>query len=147
MLSWVEKETKTNYYAEFPDGYSTDSNYYSKYNKSKLEDNINGNTKIVVTETKLYTYIYWHWVDTEKSPYDRLIGSYYNQVLGGNQNRKAIYFHAFEDSTNHGHTDTTGKTENSHVFFCNRNNNVDCSWWWYQVPVYVQTYTVYELSE
>lgn len=147
MLSWVAKETKTYYYAEFSEGYSTDSYLYSKYNKSKLEDSINGNTKIVVTETKLYTYIYWHWVDTEKSPYDRLIGSYYNQVLGGNQNRKAIYFHEFEDSTNHGHTDTTGKTESSRVFFHDRKNNTDCSWWWYQLPVYVQTYTVYELSE
>lgn len=147
MLSWVEKETKTNYYAEFPEGYSADSHLAPKYKNAKIENSVNGNTRIVVTETKVYSYIYWHWVDAEKSPYDRYIGSVYGQILGGSSSRKAIYFHEFETFDNYGHTDSTGKTEKSHVFFCDRANGVDCSWWWYQIPVYVQTYTIYELSE
>ena len=148
MLSWVEKETKTNYYASFPAGYPDwDESYYAKYNNTAIESSINGNTKIVVTETKIHTYVYWHWAHYNSSepklPNNRYIGSYENQVLPNGF--KAWYFSAFESTENFGHTDKTGTTDS--CFYCCRDNYTDNSWWWYQIPVYVQTYTVYELSE
>ena len=148
MLSWVVKETKTNYYAEFPDGYpSWDTDYYSKYSNPAMENSIDGNTKIVVTEEKIYTYVYWHWAhynsNEQKLPNNRYIATHENTVLPNGF--KAWFFSAFELAENLGHTDKTGVTDT--CFYYDRGNYTDNSWWWYQVPVYVQTYTVYELSE
>ena len=140
---WAEKETKVNYYAEMPSGFDQGHELYAKYNNNALESGIDGNTKIVVEETKLYTYIYWHWVRYQKAPDNRYIGSYYGEKF---KEGSAQYFNAFESVQNYPNTDPNGKSGGgSHIFYCNRVGSLDCSWWWYRIPVYVQTYTVYEL--
>ena len=141
----VPKESGIHYYAEFPSGFDRSNELYSKYSNDALESGINGNRRIVVEETKFYTYIYWHWSAYRKAPYNRYIDKNKGGILPSGA--AANYFAAFESNQNYGHTDKLGNTERSDIFYCNRGGDTDGSWWWYQIPVYVQTYTVYELSE
>lgn len=142
---WNEKETQVYYYAEMPSGFDQSHELYAKYNNNALESGIDGNTKIVVEEAKLYTYIYWHWVRYQKAPDNRYIGSYYGEKFNVGS---AQYFNAFESTENCPNTDPAGEGGGgSHIFYCNRVGSLDCSWWWYRIPVYVQTYTIYELVE
>lgn len=142
---WIEKESGSHYYANMPSGFDKNNSLYSKYNNEALQSGVQDNIKIVVTEEKVYTYIYWHWTVERKAPYNRLIGAYYGEVV--KSGKTAIYFAAFESTADYGHTDKTGVKERSDIYYCDRGNNTDCSWWWYRIPVYVQTYTIYELGQ
>lgn len=138
---WVEKGTATNYYIKpaTQTGYDKDNEICAKYNNEKLESGIDGNTKIVVTEEKFYTYVYWHWATSNNKTGDIIFGDYKGEILGG---KPAIYFVAFESTQNYGKTDANGTTD-KYTYYCNH-SNTDGSWWWHRFEVYIQTYTIYE---
>ena len=138
---WVVKETGTNYYIKPAKmmGFDTSNALFQKYNNEKMESTVDGNTKVVVTEEKFHTYVYWHWATNNYTTGDIFIGDYKNEVLNG---KKATYFMAFESTKNYGKTDPNGTTDSK--CYAVNHSKTDGSWWWHRVEVYVQTYTVYE---
>lgn len=134
--------TGTYYYASYPSGFDTSNSLYTKYNKKKASDTDTLTTIRDYSDPVFHTYIYWHWAYklAEKcKPYNRYIydkkgsasGYYFDQ------------FAAFEDKTKYGSTDTENTTA-SGVYFKNRGNYTDISWWWFRFTVYKQSYTDYK---
>ena len=140
---WEEKESGTNYYIKPNDKMGFDKNHELtlKYNNKKLESGVDGNTKIVVTEEKFYTYVYWHWAYRTDKIYDCFIGEYKGEKLPNG--KTAQYYRAFESTESYGHVDSTG-TKDETCYYHNTKKASDGSWWWFRFEVVVQTYTVYE---
>ena len=140
---WKEVSTGTNYYIKsaYPTGFDKDNELCAKYNNEKIESGIDGDVKIVVTEEKFHTYVYWHWAYRNDKIYNYFVGAYENEKLPNGKYAK--YFTAFESTKNCGHKDETGAVDQS-VYYYNTGRSKDGSWWWYRFEVYVQTYTIYE---
>ena len=140
---WLEKESGTNYYIKVNDKMGFDQNHELtlKYNNQKLESVEDGNIKIVVTEEKFYTYVYWHWAYRTDKIYDCFIGEYKGEKLPNG--KTAQYYRAFESTESYGHVDSTG-TKDETCYYHNTKKASDGSWWWFRFEVVVQTYTVYE---
>ena len=143
---WQQTGSGTSFYAEFPSGYNTGSSLYTKYNSGKLNAYENSSTKRLVT-TERVSYIYWHWTwrvgATENGKYN----FYINDKNAGDESHASYpYFSDFESTSNYSTTDPDGNHDD--LYRCGymwRNKpDVDGSWWWYQIPVYKQTYTDYK---
>ena len=135
---WTVKESGTNYYIKPAAymGFDTGNEICAKYNNGKLESGIDGDTKIVVTEEKFHTYVYWHWATNNTTTGDLWMGDYKNELLP--DGKTGIYFVAFESTQNYEKAQT-----DSLLYYCDYSSTAG-SWWWRRFEVYAQTYTVYE---
>ena len=140
---WKQTGTGTYSYATYPSGFNTSDSLYSKYNHSALKPSETSTTKREVSSASLLLYIYWHWSRPN---------SYYggnvtpnNRIVSDEKTSKYTQFAAFEVASNyaHTHTDSKGNTDST-LYFYNRKNYTDISWWWWRFAVYKQTYTDYQ---
>ena len=143
---WEKTGSGNQFFAEFPSGYNTGSSLYSKYHKSKLSSYENETAKRVVTTTRI-SYIYWHWAWRIGATADNKYNFFINDSSAGDESHGSYpYFSDFESTSNYSMTDPYGNqdSENRCGYMWRNNPDVDGSWWWYQIPVYKQTYTDYK---
>ncbi len=148
---WLSQEELTVTRVLFPEGFDTSSPLYAKYNKEIPAQGETAASKVVYTKTETLGYLYWHWAQPSggKLPSDRPIGQKKSNVFS--------VFSAFE-SPSLFPTRDQNQTSNNGLYFSNRGNTTDASWWWmggkdlpverisYTVSTYGTVYT-YEVQE
>ena len=120
----------------WPAGFSTSNSLYTKYNNTPKQDYTDTYyNKTEVNSEEIIGYLYYHWCA------GRVIGGGpYNSLTSITQTSTYSAFHAFF-STEDPSTKTTAS--DSSVTIPNASCCTD-SWWYYNVPVYKQTYTDYK---
>lgn len=135
---WESQGTKTlDYVKTWPDGFDTANSFYSQYNSTpKTAYNDTYYSKLEVESDELLGYVYYHWCR------GRVLsdGPYNATTSKVNDGTTFTAFHAFF-STSDPSTMTTAS--DSSVTYPNKDCCSD-SWWYYNVPVYRQTYTEYK---
>ena len=120
----------------WPEGFDTGNSLYTKYNITPKTNTTSTSAKTEVNSEQIVGYLYYHWCSD-------------NQIAGGPWNRTTskvktdyyVGFHAFY-STSDPSTMTTAS--DSSVTYPNADCCID-SHWYYNVPVYKQTYTEYKM--
>lgn len=136
---WKVTEEATLRYAAFPQGFSTASPLYQKYNQAPPAEGINGKVRVQYGTTETVGYLYWHWTRPSQGalPSDAPISQ-----------KQSTLFHsfaAFESTELLPTADANGK-ENNGYFFADRKNPEDGSWWWLRLPIQETSYTVSTLE-
>ena len=134
--TWNKTDSGTHYYASFPRGFNTSDSRCSKYSGSAISSYENSTNKRTVSDSSVYTYVYYHWsyaLNSNHSEGNRLVGSYSGQYIRGCG--YATIWECFESTTN-----STEYADNCYKF----TGHSTYSYWWYKVPVYSQTYTNYQ---
>ena len=142
---WQESGSGTQYYAEFPSGYYTGSSLYGKYNNGVLSPYENTDSKREVSTTRV-SYIYWHWTfNNQPLPNDNY-NVFINDHSGWSEGRNYQFFADFESSEDYSEYDPAGHHDKvpGLCYYHWRGNASDGSWWWFRIPVYMQTYTDYK---
>ena len=130
--NWVEKNSGTHHYAALPGGFYSSNGLYG-YNGSAIGNYENSTEKRVVSDSQFHSYIYWHWCrGGNHGAINRKISDGYKDEFW--------CFHAFETGTYVDYSSSAKAWQFRNVDAC-----AD-TYWWFQVPVYRQTYTIYELS-
>ena len=132
---WMEQSTgSAQYVKDWPAGFKTSHELYGTYNNTATTNSETDTTKVTVNSEKIIGYIYWHWCR----------GTYadgpINRKTSKEQTGEFNTFHAFYSTTSPSGMTTAG--DGSVTF-----PNGDCcrdSHWYYNTPVYAQTYTTYE---
>lgn len=134
---WESQGSKTlDYVKSWPSGLDTTNSLYKKYNitpKTNSTDTYYNKTEVV--SDNLVGYFYYHWCRGRV-----LSDGPYNATTSKVQDSTYTTFHAFY-STSDPSTMTTA-SDGSVTY-----KNKDCcsdAWWYYNVPVYRQTYTDYK---
>lgn len=121
---------------EWPSGFDTTHTLYSKYNKTPKADYTD--TYYVKTELgseEIIGYIYYHWCTNAYSD------GPYNRFTSKEKTDTYPCFHAFYSTKAPEESDTTASDGSV------RYDNLSCcgdTYWYYNVPVYKQTYTDYK---
>lgn len=134
--SWKETGSGSiEYVKSWHSGFSTSNSLYSQYNKIPKTAGETDTKKIKVSESHI-GYIYWHWCQNsyEYGPVNRYVSDYWQERYPG--------FHAFSTSDNAGHTDPNGAYDPNVFYYHNAGCCRDTYWWW-QTPIYRQSYTEY----
>lgn len=132
---WEETGTgNIQYVKSWPSGFNGNHELYGKYNNSAKTNTETSTEKTSLNSEKNTGYIYWHWCRGTYN--DGPINRKTSTVQTGEFNT----FHAFYSTTNPSTMTAAGDGSVSYP-------NADCckdSHWYYNVPVYTQTYTTYE---
>ncbi len=140
--TWTDKGSTTiKYVKSWPSGFDKSNSLYSSYNVTPKTNTETDTTKITVTSTSSSPvgYLYYHWCagTYEYGPLNRTTSS----VKSGTYTA----FHAFYDTKNPESLDdgraTDGSVPNGNANACKD------SYWYYNVPVYSQTYKTYTAGE
>ena len=123
-----------NYAESWPSGFDTTSALYAQYNNygKKVDAYENGSHKLTVNSDSLVGYLYYHWC------YDGY--AYTVNAQSGSYNR----FHAYYSTKTPDQADKADASDNSYRF--DDSTACDDSCWYFCVPVYTQSYTVYQSS-
>lgn len=122
----------------WPEGFDTTHSLYTKYNKTPKTTNTGTTTKTEVNSEAISGYLYYHWCSDEQ-----IAGGPWNRTTSKVKTDYYIGFHAFFDTVDPSVTDRTasdGSIIRSTPSVC-----ID-SYWYYNVPVYKQTYTDYTMQ-
>ncbi len=134
---WENQGTKTlDYVKSWPTGFDTTNSFYTKYNvtpKTNSTDTYYNKTE--VSSENIVGYVYYHWCRGRV-----LSDGPYNSTTSKVKEGIYVAFHAFY-STSDPSTMTTAS--DGSVTYKNKDCCTD-SWWYYNVPVYRQTYTDYK---
>ena len=133
----VSNSVEFHYVSNWPEGYDKSHTLYGQYNNGLVSNSENDTTKVTVHFTgQLIGYIYYHWC--------------YGTYTAGPINRSTSKVKTGEFNTFHSYaasietidpTKFTPASDGS-IAFANAPACTD-SHWWYYVPVYAQSYTVY----
>lgn len=134
-MEWESQGTKTlDYVKSWPEGYDTTNSHYKAYNNTPVADFENAYTKATVHSDEHIGYVYYHWCR----------GTYtegpINRTTSQTKSDPHITFHSFFSTTD---PSTLTTASDSSVTYA----NADCckdTWWYYNVPVYRQSYTDYK---
>ena len=130
-------------YCVFPDGFDNGHWLYSKYKTEALSNKQQNGKTLEVTQSKLIGYIYYHWTPNKYRLYSENYNVFINDKYCWENGREYYNFKAFFSSVDYGHEDKNG-VNGGDCFFAWFDNPEDGSWWWFRVPVYEQTYKIYE---
>lgn len=121
---------------QWPEGFSTSHALYTKYNKTPKTTTTATNTKTEVNSEAISGYLYYHWCSDEQ-----IAGGPWNRTTSKVKDDAHPGFHAFFDTVDPSVTDRVA-SDGSII----RSNGDVCidSYWYYNVPVYKQTYTDYK---
>ena len=135
--SWVQTESGTiQYVSSWPAGFNTGNGYYAQYNKTPKTAAETATQRVSVQSNDVVGYLNFHWCrGYAYGPINRRISESNSGAYG--------YFHAFYTTDPGGTHDGNGAYGEGAKYYY----NADCcrdSYWYAQVPVYQQTYTVEE---
>ena len=121
---------------QWPEGFSTGHALYTTYNKTPKATTTATNTKTEVNSEAIAGYLYYHWCSDQQ-----IAGGPWNRTTSKVKDDAHPGFHAFFDTVDPSVTDrvaSDGSIIRSNASVC-----ID-SYWYYNVPVYRQTYTEYK---
>lgn len=129
-----ESSGSVQYVNNWPSGYLTSHNLYSKYNKTPMTNVETSTTKTEIESEKIIGYLYYHWCrNTYKDgPDNRKVSEVKTSEFSG--------FHSFY-STVDPSTLQEDTTHHNYVY-----SNKDCcrdTYWYFCIPVYEQQYSNY----
>ena len=131
---WVYSGGGTEYYADFPSGFYSDSWYYQYYKRNPVSAYENTTNKRVVNNS-FYAYIYWHWcrgyVYGNRNGW---VEDYSNTNSHGTFNT----FHAFDSTYNSTERDSAGV-----CYKYDDTGKCPNTYWWYRFPGYRSDYSDY----
>ncbi|MBR3845921.1 MAG: InlB B-repeat-containing protein [Clostridia bacterium] len=143
---WVEKESGSFLFADFPSGFDTNNSIYKSMEKEAYTEFETETTKRVVTIEKV-GYVYWHWMhDTSAGAGDRII--YYKKGTYSLNGYGYYDFGAFLSSEDYRRT-TSNRNQPTPDYYwytdTGRTSNADSqgSKYWYRFEYYRCTYTDY----
>lgn len=132
---WMEQSTcDVQYVKDWPGGFETSHTLYRTYNNDAASNSETDTVKVTVNSEKITGYIYWHWCRGTYT--DGPINRKTSTVQAGEFNT----FHAFFSTTNPATMTNAGDGSVTYP-------NADCcrdSHWYYNVPIYTQSYSTYE---
>ena len=139
MNTWSDPMTHTVEYAWPQDtedwqGVDRSGTFYSQYNHTPVSASETDSQKVSIVSTDHIGYLYFHWCrGRTDGPYNRVISNCYETSYP--------YFHAFTSTEVGSDYDANGSYGQSAKYLY---NNACCkdTWWWRQIPLYRQTYTV-----
>ena len=144
--AWVEKESGSFLFADFPSGFDTNNSIYKSMEKEAYTEFETETTKRVVTIEKV-GYVYWHWMyDTSAGAGDRII--YYKKGTYSLNGYGYYDFGAFLSSEDYRRT-TSNRNQPTPDYYwytdTGRTSNADSqgSKYWYRFEYYRCTYTDY----
>lgn len=115
-------------------GMNTASPFYAQYNNTPVPESESKSEKVTVLSAEHIGYLYFHWCKGHTDgPYNRVISNCYETSYP--------YFHAFTSTEAGSDYDANGSYGQSAKYLYNNSCCTD-SWWWRQIPIYRQTYTV-----
>ncbi len=136
---WKDKGSTTiKYVKSWPSGYDTSNSLYKTYNVVAKSNSENATTKITVTSNSSSPvgYLYYHWCE---GTYQYGPVNFYTSATKTDVYSK---FHAFYDTKTpeslYDPRADDGSVPNGNADACKH------TYWYYNVPVYSQTYTTYE---
>ena len=138
--AWSTGETKTiTYVKSWPSGFNKSSSYYSTYNKTPVTTSTTAAQKITVTSEEIVGYINWHWCR----------GTYaygpINRAIADCCEGEFTAFHAYYGTAVGSDYDANGSYGGGAKYLYNAGCCTD-AYWYFQIPVYKQTYTVQTLQ-
>lgn len=134
--AWVEAETGTiSYVANWPSGFNTSSSIVDKYSNNAKTAMETTSSKTVVNEF-VEGYIYYHWCRGTHS------GGPTNRLTKSSRSSEFSSWHAFFDTKDPATLMSAPDKDGSYQY-PNSSCCVD-SYWYFYVPVYKQTYTIYQ---
>ena len=117
-------------------GFDTSHALYSKYNKTPAKDYTDTYyTKQELNSESVVGYIYYHWCS------DQYHDGPYNRTTSKTKTDYYVAFHAFYSTKSP--SESEREASDGSVIF----SNLECcgdSYWYYNIPVYKQTYTDYK---
>ncbi|MBR4344492.1 MAG: CHAP domain-containing protein [Lachnospiraceae bacterium] len=128
---------------EIPDGFDKNNPLAGKYNSRLLSDGESNGLKWIVAEKKLKGYIYFHWTHNKYALPNDNYNVFINDRYCWEGWREYYNFRAFFSTVDYGHKDKNG-INGGDCFYAWFDNPEDGSWWWFRIPVYEQTYDMYE---
>ncbi|MBQ7134431.1 MAG: hypothetical protein IJO20_08070 [Ruminococcus sp.] len=137
--TWVSQGQKSQECVKSWDsGYNTSHTLYSQYNKTPVTTTAGDNySKTELNSEKIVGYIYYHWCS----------GLYndgpYNRTTSKTQTDYYKAFHSFYSTKSP--SESEREASDGSVIY----SNLSCcgdSYWYYNIPVYNQTYTTYKAS-
>ena len=132
---WVQKGSGTvKYVKNWHEGFETSHALYGTYHKTPKTASETATQKTVVTGETIVGYVYWHWC------YGTYTGGPVNRTTSITNDGTHSTFHAFFGTTDPSTLTTASDTS---VTLPNAACCTD-SHWYYNVPVYEQSYTEYE---
>ena len=139
LNTWSDPVTHTVEYAWPQDtedwqGVDRSGTFYQQYNHVPVSASETNSEKVTEVSTEHIGYLYFHWCKGRvDGPYNRVISNCYETDYP--------YFHAFTSTEAGSDYDTNGSYGATAKYLY---NNACCTdtWWWRQIPIYRQTYTV-----
>lgn len=139
LNTWSDPVTHTVEYAWPQDtedwqGVDRSGTFYQQYNHVPVSASETNSEKVTEVSTEHIGYLYFHWCKGRvDGPYNRVISNCYETDYP--------YFHAFTSTEAGSDYDTNGAYGATAKYLY---NNACCTdtWWWRQIPIYRQTYTV-----
>lgn len=132
---WINQGQKTvEYVKSWPSGFNQSHSLYSQYNKTAVNDYEDETGKATVNSEQLTGYLYYHWCSNQYSD------GPYNRTTSKEKTDYYVGFHAFYSTKAPSESERTA--DDGSVIY----SNLSCcgdTYWYYNVPVYKQTYTSY----
>ena len=140
---WLETDSATVEYAQFPAGFDVSSGIFKRYGELPPNEENTALRRVVYNSSEITGYIMWHW-----SP--RFTGDpISDSPVSDRRTDECPLFTAFYTaSAITGDTDPSGGVRPGLIYH-NRGSDSDVSWWWYggaDLPIRTVSYTVTELK-
>lgn len=140
---WLETDSATVEYAQFPAGFDVSSGIFKRYGELPPNEENTALRRVVYNSSEITGYIMWHW-----SP--RFTGDpISDSPVSDRRTDECPLFTAFYTaSVITGDTDPSGGVRPGLIYH-NRGSDSDVSWWWYggaDLPIRTVSYTVTELK-
>ncbi len=134
---WESQGVKTQECAkEWPEGFDTSHSLYTEYNKTPAKDYTDTYyVKQELNSEEIVGYIYYHWCTNQETT------GPYNRFTSKVKTDEYHTFHAFYSTKSP--SESEREASDGSVIY----SNFDCcadTYWYYNVPVYKQTYTDYK---
>ena len=143
LAGWTQKGSRwertgsgsVQYVQGWPAGFYTGHSLYGAYNNSAVSYSETATAKTEINSNSVTGYVYYHWC---RGTY---AGGPINRATSKTQTSEFNTFHAFYSTTNPSGLAEPGDHDGSRQYA----NGSVCkdSYWYYNVPVYTQTYTTY----
>lgn len=137
--NWAQTESGTvEYAASWPSGFNTNNSLYTKYHNTPKTNSETDTQRVTVTSNEVIGYVYYHWCR------GYAYGPINRRITDCNEG-SFTYFHAFYSTSAGSDYDGNGSYGEGAKYYY----NADCckdSYWYLQIPVYRQSYTVQELQ-
>ena len=134
---WVQNGSgSVEYVQSWPAGFSRDHRLFGAYNRTPVSASETSTSKVTINSNNISGYLYYHWCRGiyNDGPINRGTRPEWTSEFNA--------FHAFYSTTNPGGLTASPDGDGSRIY-----GNADVcrdSHWYYNVPVYTQTYTTYE---